>query len=306
MPGLHDILNEIAAGRQAGAQAYDTVRRRCLMSLHQLTQRNLIVYYSGWLQRPKVDRYVDLGITDNDKNGFMAAVQGMDRSLGLDLVLHTPGGDMAATESIVHYLHAMFPTDLRAIIPQMAMSGGTVIACGCDRIVMGKQSCLGPIDPQIGGRSAHAYLEEFEQAKREILADPLATEAWRPILEQYRPTLIVECRRGLDWASEMVEEWLAGRMLAGRPDAKAAAKSIAQALSDHDATRSHNRHIPLEAARRVGLVVDALEDDDRLQDAVLSVHHACMVTLAETAAVKLIENHEGRALIQQFWPPPDA
>jgi ClpP class serine protease len=75
----------------------------------------------------------------------------MDRSKGLDLILHTPGGDMAATESLVDYLRQMFGKDIRAIVPQIAMSGGTMIALAWKEILMGKHSNLGPIDPQFSG-----------------------------------------------------------------------------------------------------------------------------------------------------------
>ena len=37
------------------------------------------------------------------------------------------------------YLRAMWSTDIRAVIPQLAMSAGTMIACSCKEIVMGKQ-----------------------------------------------------------------------------------------------------------------------------------------------------------------------
>ena len=67
---------------------------------------------------------VQVGISDADKNGFMSVFHKLDRTKGLDLILHTPGGDMAATESIVDYLGSMFGKDIRAIIPQLAMSGG--------------------------------------------------------------------------------------------------------------------------------------------------------------------------------------
>ncbi len=64
-----------------------------------------------------------------DKNGFMTAINGIDTSKGLDLILHTPGGDTAATESIVDYLWSKFNGDVRCFVPQMAMSAGTMIAC---------------------------------------------------------------------------------------------------------------------------------------------------------------------------------
>jgi ClpP class serine protease len=97
----------------------------------------------------------------------MSACHNVEKTKGLDLILHTPGGDLAATESIVNYLKSMF-ADIRVIVPQLAMSAGTIMACAARSIVMGKQSSLGPIDPQLGGRSAHGILEEFEQAHLEI------------------------------------------------------------------------------------------------------------------------------------------
>ncbi len=63
------------------------------------------------------------------------------------MILHTPGGDIAATESIVDYLYCMFDKDIRVIVPQISMSAGTMIALASKEIVMGKHSNLGPIDP---------------------------------------------------------------------------------------------------------------------------------------------------------------
>ena len=70
-------------------------------------------------------------IDDNDKNALMQVVHRLDKSKGLDLILHTPGGQIAATESIVTYLKSIFGNDIRAFIPQLAMSAGTMIALSC-------------------------------------------------------------------------------------------------------------------------------------------------------------------------------
>lgn len=186
MPNWKDLVDEIAAS----GSILDLVRRKYLAQLHATTGRNVIVYYSAWLQKREL---VQRGITgfeldDSDKSGFMAAIHQLDRSKGLDLILHTPGGDAAATESLVDYLRAMFGTDIRAVVPQIAMSAGTMIACACQQIVMGKHSSLGPIDPQLGGIAAHGIIEEFEQARREIQADPAAIPLWQPIIAKYPPS----------------------------------------------------------------------------------------------------------------------
>jgi len=136
MPTWNDVLSEITA---AGS-THDTIRRRYLRALAARTRRNTIIYYSGWLQKVDVYRQqqFDFMVNDADKNGLMATIHKMDRTKGLDLILHTPGGDMAATESLIDYLRAMFGRDIRAIVPQIAMSAGTMIALACREIVMGE------------------------------------------------------------------------------------------------------------------------------------------------------------------------
>jgi ClpP class serine protease len=168
MPSWNQILEEL----RIKGSAHDIVRREYLEKLHQLTKRNVIAYYSGWLQKGALHAQgIGFDINDGDKNGFMTTIHELDRSLGLDLLLHTPGGSTSATESLVDYLRSMFGTNIRAIVPQLAMSAGTMLALSCDSIVMGKHSSLGPIDPQIGGTAAHAILEEWEAAKADIKSE---------------------------------------------------------------------------------------------------------------------------------------
>lgn len=297
MPNWKDILDEA----QAAGSTYDVIRRQYLAKLHEKTGRNVIIYYSGWLQKPAPPSA--LSLNDGDKNGFMAAIHKLDRSKGLDLILHTPGGDVAATESLVHYLRNMFPDNLRAIVPQLALSAGTMVSLACKEIVMGKHSSLGPIDPQIGGMPAHGILEEFEQAQADINAGGGAAVAvWQPILAKYPPTLIGECQKAIHWANDMVKEWLVTGMFAGADDAEEQAERVVSELGDHALTKSHSRHISAEKARGLGVKIVALEDDPDLQEGVLTVHHATIHTLSSTNAVKIIENHLGVAHVSTVGP----
>jgi ATP-dependent protease ClpP protease subunit len=291
MPSFHSLLQE----SKARGSVYDILRREWLEKLAAHTGRNVIIYYSGWLQKPGMP---GLQVNDADKNGFMTVIHGLDRSKGLDLVLHTPGGETAATESIVDYLHAMFGTNIRAIVPQLAMSAGTMIACAANEIVMGKQSSLGPVDPQFGGIPAHGIVEEFKRAYEEIKADPAKIPVWQPIIAKYHPTFVGECEKAIDWASEMVREWLARGMFSGQADAQKKIDSILAELADHALTKSHARHLSATKCAAIGLKVARLEDDQAFQEIVLSLHHACTLTLGGTPAFKIIENHMGVAFIQ--------
>jgi len=58
----------------------------------------------------------------------MLTINKLNTKLELDLVLNTPEGDIAATESLADYLFNVFNIDIRDIIPQISMSAGTIIA----------------------------------------------------------------------------------------------------------------------------------------------------------------------------------
>lgn len=296
MPNWKDLLDEL----KAAGSTYDVVRRKYLRHLHEHTGRNVIAYYSGWLQKGRQlaaagARY---DIYDGDKEGFMSAIHKMDRSKGLDLILHTPGGELAATESLVDYLRSMFDTDIRAIVPQIAMSAGTMIVLASREVVMGKHSNLGAIDPLIFGMPAHGVVEEFKRARADITSNNALALLWQPILQKYSPTLVSEAEKSIQWAEEMVKKWLESGMFKGKMDAQAQAKQVVQSLGTPALTKSHARHISYEQADAAGVNVVRLEDDPELQDRVLSVHHVFVQTLAGTPAFKIIENQEGVAFIE--------
>jgi hypothetical protein len=291
MPNWNNLVNEVSAI----GSPHDVLRRRYIRKLHEETKRNVIIYYSGWLQKPGIPA---AGINDEDKNGFMTTINGMDRSFGLDLLLHTPGGETAATESLVDYLRKMFKGDIRAIVPQIALSGGTMIACACKVILMGKQSSLGPVDPQLGGIPAHGVIEEFRKAYDDIRQDPAKIPVWQPIIAKYNPAFIGECQKAIAWSEKLVRDWLATGMLADDPKKDEKIDRIVQELADHALTLSHARHLSAETCAAMGLKIEMLEQNQQLQDAVLSLHHACMLTLSHTGALKLIENQLGAAFIQ--------
>ena len=103
MPTWNGLLNEAHSNWKT---TYDTLRHKYLAELQEHTGRNVITYYSGWLQKREFIQHGAVGfdINDNDKNGLMATIHKLDRQKGLDLILHTPRGNIAATESIVDYL----------------------------------------------------------------------------------------------------------------------------------------------------------------------------------------------------------
>ena len=295
MPNWKEVLDEIQAEAIKGTpNSLDVIRRKYLLEIQKKTDRNVIAYYSGWLQRGNA---IDVIVNDKDKNAFMVNIHKLDRTKGLDLILHTPGGDLAATESIVDYLNQMFGNDVRAIIPQISMSAGTMMALSCKEIIMGKQSNLGPIDPQMGGVACQAVLDEFQKAKDDIKTNPQAAPLWQVIISKYHPTFLGSCQNSIDWSEKLAFDWLKRNMCNGD---ETKTKKILKEFSDHKTNKSHARHISKDKCKEIGVSIVDMEDDNDLQDLILTVHHSFMHTFSHSAATKIVENHLGVAYVESL------
>lgn len=303
MPTWGEILKELQqVGNQTKLPPFDNVRRKYLALLKNKTGRDVILYATKWTSPGASPN--DTTIIEEDLQGLMEVIHGL-ATQSLDLIVHSPGGSAEVTEALVSYIRTKF-THVRVIVPQAAMSAATMLACSANTIMMGKHSFLGPIDPQfilatqIGVQSvpAQAILDQFDKAKEEC-QDPKLLGHWLPILSQYGPALIVQCENAIALSKTLLTEWLERYMFSGDPDAAEKAKNIANYLSNHKEFKSHGRHISRDKAKELKLNIENLEDDQKLQDLVLSVFHATTHTFNATAAVKIIENHNGNAFIKQ-------
>ena len=291
MAGWNDILKEISETQST----YDYVRRKYLKELAEYTGRNVIAYYSGWLSYPNAN---NIDISDSDMTGFMNCIQGLDCSLGLDLILHTPGGFPDAAEAIVTYLRNKFNSDIRVIVPQLAMSAGTMVACASKVIIMGKHSSLGPIDPQFNGIPAYNIRMEFEEAKKDLLSNPANAHYWAIKLQQYPAAFMKTAIDAIELSGKLVEEWLGTCMYDKNiAEDRARISEIVSKLNEHDDSKIHGRHLSADFCSKIGLKIQMLEDDNELQDKVLALHHAYMITIDATRAVKLIENQKKKSFI---------
>ena len=290
MASANEIQNEI----NKSGTTFDIKRKECIKNISDHTGRNTVSYYSGWLQKTDPQFYNAVSIQDNDMNGFMSSFKGLDTKKGLDLILHTPGGAVAATEAIIKYIKLKF-ADIRIIIPQLAMSGGTMIACIGKEIIMGNHSSLGPVDPQFNGRAAHGVVDEFEKAHKEIKEDPSKLSVWQFVLSKYEPTFVGECFNAIEWSKQILKDNLEITI----KDKKKRDKIIKE-LTDHSVSLSHGRHLDKNKCKEIGLNIIDLEKDDKLQDLILSYHHTTMLTFNSTSAIKIIENNIGNSMVWQI------
>lgn len=267
----------------------------------------VIFYASAFLQK-NAD---NVAITREDINGFMNALYEAPTDRGLVLILHTPGGDPNAVESIVEYLHSKFHY-LEVIVPYLAMSGGAMISLASDKLTLGRQSQLGPIDPQlvIGNKthSARAIQEGFNKAREDIESDTKLAHLWAPILQNMGPSLFLEAEKALSYSKELVANWLTKRMLkyviGDETERKRKADTIAayfnaEAIPDHGQVHVHGQRIGAVKLQELGLNLRFFEDDQALQNDILTAYHLMTLIFETTPSFKFIASDRGKMWVKQ-------
>lgn len=306
MPSWNELLNEFT-GQPDDAARGVWLNEQQFASLARIAQLrdtpNVLVYASAFLQKPQAP---NIQITHEDVNGFMSTIYGMDFSKPLTLLLHTPGGVTNAAETIVAYLRSKFSQGIEVVIPAFAMSAGTMVSLGSDRVWMGRQSQLGPIDPQMpmpNGRyvSAQAIVEQFAEAKKDITQDVTRAHAWAPVLQSLGPALLREAENALAYGERMVADWLERYMMQGLP--RTSAESAARFFNDAGTHKSHGRRIDRDQAREQGIVVEDIETSQDLQDAVLTSYHLTTITFENSLAVKALVSNSGRLYVKNLPMP---
>jgi ClpP class serine protease len=176
-----------------------------------------------------VFRYIDI----DDSEEVLRAIKLTDDDVPVDLILHTPGGLVLASEQIAHAL-CRHPAKVTVFVPHYAMSGGTLLALAADEIVMDENAVLGPVDPQLGQYPAVSILNVVEQKDVNEIDDEtliLADVARKAIVQ-------VRARAQSILAEHMPEE---------------RAQELAQVLSEGRWT--HDYPITVEEGQKLGLPV---------------------------------------------------
>jgi ClpP class serine protease len=177
----------LGARRQAAIRAVEQSRRSRLITM---IHRQETMSFLGF----PIARYIDI----EDSEDVLRAIRFTPPDMPIDLLLHTPGGLVLASEQIAFALKRR-GGKVTVFVPHYAMSGGTLVALAADEIVMDQNAVLGPIDPQLGtAQSAFAaasVLKALEQPNPNrddttlILGD-LAKKALRQVHETARKLLL--------------------------------------------------------------------------------------------------------------------
>lgn len=113
-----------------------------------------------------ISRFINI----EDSEQILRAIRLTPSNVPIDLILHTPGGLVLATEQIARAL-LRHSAKVTVFVPHYAMSGGTMLAMAADEIVMDENAVLGPVDPQLGNVAAASILTILEAKPLEKIDD---------------------------------------------------------------------------------------------------------------------------------------
>lgn len=154
-------------------------------------------------------RFIDI----DDSEAVLRAIRMTPDDRPIDLLLHTPGGLVLASEQIAYALRE-HPAEVTVLVPHYAMSGGTLLALAADEILMDTAAVLGPVDPQLGDMPAASIVRVAQKKPVENLDDrtlllaDVAEKALRHMKQVV--TLLVTPRLNPKKAESLAEELAGG------------------------------------------------------------------------------------------------
>lgn len=267
-------------------------RQELIKKIEDITKRKLIVYTANFGNPASSIRQEDIPIMEDLLRTVSAS-----GNQNVDLMLHSPGGELNPTEKMLLMIRNHFK-NFRVIVPNSAKSAATMLALGSDEIVMGHLSEIGPIDPQIlksmpNGRfmyiSAYALTNSMDIIKRKIKKkEPY--ELFMPILSNIEPEMLDYCEKIISESKDIVKKWLTSYMLKG---SQKKAEKIVEALSSTKIFKTHGKLISAEDAKKLGLKIRILSDDEILWKLIWELYYRSEIFLKESPNLaKLFETSE--------------
>lgn len=201
----------------------------------------------------------------------------------LVVILDTPGGVVEVVERIVRVFRQNYQ-EVRFLVPDRALSAGTILALSGDAILMDYHSVLGPIDPQVerDGKlvPALSYLAQFERLIQKANAGNLST-AEVVLLQKLDLAELHQFELAKQLSNALLKEWLTTYKFKDwtvtetqhtpvtlqMKEARAA--DIAEKLNDNQRWQSHGRGIPMKTLENeLNLKIDDYGADNALRDKV--------------------------------------
>jgi hypothetical protein len=219
----------------------------------------------------------------------------------LVIILNTPGGSAETVEKLVDIIRHHYE-DVSFVVPDFAMSAGTIFCMAGNRIYMDYSSSLGPIDPQVwNGKQwvpARGYLDKVQELFEKEAAGNLSNAEFL-ILQNQDLAMLSRYEQANNLTVTLLKKWLVeykwkdwtqhqtnpGKI--GQPvtDAEktARAEDVAKLLGDNKYWHSHGRMIGINTLRSVvRLKIEDYSNDPKLQPIIRSYNDLITEWIAKT------------------------
>lgn len=228
------------------------------------------------------------GIDDTYEHVFRNAIEGLvdeQKKTGhkkLVIILQTFGGSVETTEKYVNMIRKYYD-EVYFIIPNYAMSAGTIFCMSGNKIYMDYSSSLGPIDPQIYSVKSErfvpalGYICAFNDMVEKSRNGTLSNAEFLMLEKQIDLAFLDNCKKLAGLTEKLLKDWLVKykfcnwkqtetRKLEVTDEMKAErAKQIAQELGDNAKWNIHSRPIMLKDLAAMNLVIDDYTNDEKLK-----------------------------------------
>ena len=217
------------------------------------------------------------------ENIIRKSVEGIRYRRGrIAIILDTVGGVVEVVERMVTVIRHHY-AEVDFLIPDRAMSAGTVFVMVGDRIFMNYFSCLGPIDPQIVKNRrlvpAMSYLNQYQRFHEKAESGQLNTVELI-LLNNFDPGELYQFEQARLLSQDLLTEWLStykfrnwdvhsstGNLVTPE-ERRQRAEEIANVLGDYERWRSHGRAISRDTlvSDPIRLKIEKIEDNPDLSD----------------------------------------
>lgn len=138
-----------------------------------------------------------------------------DRRRSLTVILETTGGYIETAERIADTLRRHYPREITFVVPNQAMSAGTVLVMCGDHILMDYYSTLGPIDPQIPNKMmpgdfipALGYLAKYQELMAKSAAGSLTEAELAYLVAKFDPAELHNFEQARQLSVDLLQKWL--------------------------------------------------------------------------------------------------
>lgn len=240
--------------------------RRAIKEIEDIRGRPAICYLGNVVNQ---NIKADISINYSDDLPFSEMTRTVDSSINeVDVIIVTPGGRGDQVAKFVDKLRPRF-NHVGFILPDIAMSSGTIFSMSGDEIIMTKDSYIGPIDPQVKNKDGNLVPAQSiltlikdiqDRGQKKINAGQQPDWTDLQIMNKIDSKDIGNAINGSKYSIELVEKYLyeykfkhwtkhssTGNQVTNDEKAKRA-KKIATKLCDHENWKTHGRGITRDEA----------------------------------------------------------